>query len=66
MSMFTPKKEVTELCNKAMAAIERNDVSKAFQDLTREEALDPRNPFVHLLLHQSLRDNHNNYRGKHE
>ncbi len=35
----TPKKEVTDLCNKAMAAIERNDISAAFQDLTRAETL---------------------------
>lgn len=49
----SPKKEATDLCNKAMAAIERNDISTAFQDLTRAEALDPRDPFVHLLLHQA-------------
>jgi uncharacterized protein HemY len=49
----SPKKEVTDLCNKAMAAIERNDISAAFQDLAHAEALDPRDPFVHLLLHQA-------------
>ena len=48
-----PKKEVTDLCHKAMAAIERNDISAAFQDLTRAETLDPRDPWVHLLLHQA-------------
>ena len=49
----TPKEEVSHLCNKAMAAIERNDIAAAFQDLTRAEALDLRDPLVQLLLFQA-------------
>jgi hypothetical protein len=49
----TPKEEVSRLCNNAMAAIERNDIAAALQDLTRAEALDPRDPLVQLLLFQA-------------
>lgn len=49
----SPKREVSQLCHRAMAAIERNELSSALQDLTRAEALDPSDPFVHLLLYQA-------------
>jgi len=49
----TPNEEVTRLCQKAGAAIERDEVGAAIKDLTRAEALDPRDPWVQLLLHQA-------------
>ena len=48
-----PIEEVNRLCRKAMAAIERDDSAAAIKDLTRAEALDPRDPWVQLLLHQA-------------